>query len=245
MKKTLIQLITLTLLLGTAEIVKATSFTFDSVPSAFPRAAQAVFDISGTTLTVTLTNTSTADVLFTNELLTAVFFNINGVGALTPVSALLNIGSTVLSGWPNGGGNVGGEWAYGSGLVGAPGGATEGISSSGFGIFGAGNFPAGATPLTTPPPSLGGGEYAITSAGDNLSTHNSADADPSANPIIKNSVGFTLTGDFTKFTDISNVSFQYGTDLSEPNVPVPEPGILVLLGIALSAVGLASRLFKI
>jgi hypothetical protein len=48
--------------------------------------------------------------------------------------------------------------------------------------------------------------------------------------------------------NITDVRFQYGTALTEPNfpgtelpkVPVPEPGILILLGIAMSAIGAAS-----
>src|SRR5262249_19810519 len=109
------------------------------------RAASAYFDQQGANLIVTLTNTSAADVLAPDRVLTAVFFNLTGAPALTPVSAILNAGSVV---WfdPDGqpaGGVVGGEWAYGSNLSG--GGLdqsyTSAISSSGFGLFGGANFP--------------------------------------------------------------------------------------------------------
>ncbi len=49
--------------------------------------ASANFNLTGNVLTVTLTNTSAADVLVPTDVLTAVFFN--GNGTLTPVSALL------------------------------------------------------------------------------------------------------------------------------------------------------------
>jgi hypothetical protein len=101
-------------------------------------AASATFDIVGGQLQIVLTNTSAADVMVPAQVLTALFFDIPGV-TLTPVSAALTAGSTVYFG-PDGGGNVGGEWAYASGLTGAPGSAALGASSSGFGLFGSGNF---------------------------------------------------------------------------------------------------------
>ena len=205
-------------------------------------AASADFSASGTDLVVVLTNTSVFDVLTPSDVLMAVFFDIDGVGSLTPGSALLTGGSTVFFG-PDGGGNVGGEWAYASGLVGAPAGATEGISSSGFGLFGNANF--GGSNLDGPT-AVNGGNYGITSAGDNTATGN---AEVTGNvPLIKNEVTFTLSGlppgfDPEDPTNITNVSFQYGTALGgSPPQPclgscqppiVPEPSSLVLLGSGL------------
>src|SRR5262245_50196752 len=60
------------------------------------RSAQAEFTVSGSNLTITLTNTSLNDVLMPSDVLTAIFFNLVGVGPLTPVSALLSGGSTVF-----------------------------------------------------------------------------------------------------------------------------------------------------
>jgi len=213
----------------------ATPITFTG--SSGGLSASASFEVIGSNLRVVLTNTSSADVLVPANVLTGLFFDLNGVGALTPVSALLSGGSTVFFG-PNGGGNVGGEWAYASGIA-APGGATEGISSAGLGLFGAFNF--GGSDLT-PPTAVNGLNYGITSAGDNTATGN---AEVTGNvPLIKNQVTFTLSGipaGFQLDGDIAVVSFQYGTALTEPNVTVPEPGTLLLLGSGLIGLAVYSR----
>jgi hypothetical protein len=199
------------------------------------RAASAHFDQQGTNLVVTLTNTSTHDVLVPADVLTAVFFNIAGLPTLTPVSAVLNGGSTV---WfdPDGqpaGGVVSGEWAYRSNLSG--GGLDQsysaGISSSGFNLFGASNFPG---PDLDDPSAVNGLNYGITSAGDNMATGNSKVT--GGEPLIKNSVVFTLSG-LAGFTltegSIGDVRFQYGTSLGEGHLssprPAPAPSTVALL----------------
>src|SRR5690349_13258057 len=78
--------------------------------SAGSLSASARFENLGGNLVVTLTNTSGNDVLVPADVLTSLFFDISTGETLTPVSALLG-GATVFYG-PNGGGNVGGEWAY-------------------------------------------------------------------------------------------------------------------------------------
>ncbi|WP_183353504.1 XDD4 family exosortase-dependent surface protein [Geomonas silvestris] len=210
----------------------ATTFT---ATDTFGRSAEAIFSVSGTNLQVTLANTSNADVMDPTFVLTALFFS--GANGLTPISALLPTGTVVFNG-PSNGGNVGGEWAYGSGFTTAPHGATAGISSSGLspsGLFGQPNFNG---PNLGGPKSLDGLQYGITSAGDVFSTPGVGDL--ANNALIKNSVVFTLGGLAANFdiNSISNVSFQYGTDIANANItppqgptPVPEPGTLLLLGI--------------
>ena len=180
-------------------------------------AASVTFSAAGGVLTVTLANTSAADVLVPADVLTAVFFDLAGP-SLTSASALLGPGSTVVYD-PDGqpvGGVVGGEWAYGAGLSGAPGGAARGISSAGFGLFGAATFPG--PELNGNAASVNGVGYGILSAGDNIATGNNGVV---GNPgvidsagLIKNSVVFTLTySGVLNEADIRNVSFQYGTAL--------------------------------
>jgi hypothetical protein len=158
---------------------------------------------------------------------------------LTPVSATLYGGSTVWFGL-DGGGNVGGEWAYVDGLSGAPNGADEGVSSAGLGLFGDANF--GGANLQGPT-AVNGGPYGITSAGDNPLTGNAAVTGGEA--LITNSVKFVLSGLPGGWTadaeHISNVSFQYGTTLLDPNIPEPTAFVLAAMGIASAGMLLRRR----
>jgi len=199
-------------------------------------AATVSFDIVGSQLQVVLSNTSTGDVLVPSDALTAVFFNIAGNPLLTRNSAISGgptyLGSTNVSG---AGTVVGGEWAYLNGLSQYS--ANSGISSSGLGIFGPGDRFPGVN--LSGPTSPNGVEYALASAGDNPATGN---AGILGEELTKASVNFLLTtASPFDLSAISNVTFQYGTDLSEGHFSgstrrsVPEPGTLVLAGLALMA----------
>jgi hypothetical protein len=211
----------------------ATPVTFTG--SSGNRSASADFSIVGGNLQVVLTNTSLFDVTVPVEVLTAVFFDLVSNPTLSRVSALLASGSTVSFGSSNGG-DVGGEWAYKAGL-GSSSPATQGISSVGLSLFGPGDR---FNPLSNlqGPASPDGLQYGITSAGDNLGTGNAPVT--GGNALIQDSVVFTLSGlpgGFDPSTAVSNVSFQYGTALTEPNIPgcrdcthvVPEPSTWIML----------------
>lgn len=206
------------------------------------RAAQASFDIVGSNLVITLTNTATHDVMNSSELLTGVYWSVSGGPlGLGRVSAALNAGSFVAGNvptpavdpLPNG---VGGEWAYRGGLSGAPGGNAYGISSSGLGLFGPGDRFPGAN--LQGPTSPDGAQYGITSAGDNTATGNGGLLNDAW---VKNSVVFTLSGLPQGFSlnQIGNVWVQYGTDLAEPSFPTP--GSLSLLVLAGAIAGRRRR----
>jgi hypothetical protein len=230
-------------------IASASPVTFTGTSGS--KAAQVTFDTSGTNLIVTLSNTSMADAMVPTDILTGVFFDINGVGALSPISAVLAAGSVVNGngGLTGPGNSVAAEWAYASGLS-APHSATEGISSSGLGLFGPPDRFDTSSNLEGPD-SPDGIQYGITTHGDNPATGNGG---ISGTGLIQWQVVLTLSGltaafDPSAANAITHVSFQYGTSLDEPNVPadhtvtvsaVPEPTSLVLLGGGLSL--LAARL---
>jgi len=195
------------------------------------RSASVTFDISGSDLCVTLTNTANTDVMVPIDVLTAVFFDISGGAvALTRTSGMLDGGSVVMydpDGQPAGS-VIGGEWAYKSALVGGPGNRSYGVSSTGLGLFGPGDRFPGADLQS--PASPDGLQYGLLSAGDNSATGNGGVT--GSGGLIMNSVKFTLGGAGSNFdlSRIHNIWFQYGTDLSEPGFPgVPEPATLALL----------------
>jgi hypothetical protein len=197
-----------------------------------PLAASVTFEANGADLVVTLTNTSPNDVLVPADVLTSVFFDALGPAlGLAPVSAILAPGSVVFFGPVGPGGDVGGEWTYRAGLVGAPLGLPYGISSAGLGLFGPPDaFPG---PVLTPPSGPDGLDYGITSAGDNPATGNAPVT--GGFPLIHNSVIFTLTGlppGFDPANSITRVWWQYGTSLSEGGFPEPATIGMLIIGLA-------------
>jgi hypothetical protein len=185
--------------------------------------ATATFQIDADMLTVTLTNSSLADVEKPAELLVGVYFDLAGNPELTPVGAYLGSGSTVLfaptadangvplEGGAYPGGDVGAEWAYNPNLCGIPGGPTYGISSWGMGgVYGNPNRFDTAGNLQGPK-GPDGPQYGITSAGDDPLTGNPEVTGQEGDALIQNEVSFVFTGLPFGFSlgRISNVSFQY------------------------------------
>jgi hypothetical protein len=202
------------------------------------RSASALFQIVGGNLKVTVTSLGTEPVgnwdgtyavsaLFFN---TTLNLNTDPSAPIAGDSGAVGPGGGVLGTIPAGD-TIGSFWAYGTGLSG-PGGATQGLLGVGLGVGGpsAGN-------LGPPPPQQVDGL-----AGSILGWNNTTGADASVTghePVVFDSIVFTLVGTGLPGSltpsDFSDVSFQYGTMTSSPNltgilvpvVPVPEPTILI------------------
>jgi len=191
--------------------------------------------LGGGFLQVSLTNTFTGDTPDQAHVLTGVFFS--GANGLNPMSATAAAGSKQWSGTnfsaPFSSSVLGTEWAYATSP--APGGATAGIVSSGYWTPGSGNF-------ASPGDMLDGSAYGLLSAG-----YAGSDLDGLQNRIyIQDAMIFVLSGFTGSLSDIGNITFQYGTALSETSLPgpvVPEPGSITLLGFGFAGF-LVYRRFK-
>ncbi len=218
-------------------------------------------------LLITLENISTYNVLNPTDVLTAVFFNINGA-TLTPVSAMLTPESEIAFPWAanldkdgdglDSEGGVGGEWGYVvdpelGDLV--PTGATHAVSAVGLGdivgphdLFPGANLDedlyVGSGDLDHPL-SPGGINYGILSFGDDwYMDKDDRQGTPNVTgtePLIWYGAIFTLSGlgtdPFDLGGNISAVAFNYGTDLNV--IPAPAASLLALMGLGL--VGLVTR----
>ena len=200
---------------------QATTFTLNDVTGGYYATAE--FTVSGTNLTLKLTNTASGDVWDPAHVLTGLFFDLVGDPTLAALSATTC--SMCVTNNPNPDPtNVGGEWAYRQATDLAFG-ANYGVSSTGLGLFGPGNTISSANLYG--PASPAGVEYGITSLNDNPTTNGGL----AGIPLISNYVVFTFSGLPAGFdpSTISNITWQYGTNLSEA---VPEPATLLLFAPA-------------
>ena len=232
----------------------ANALLFTTAPGAMAASADFVI-LPGGFLQVTLTNTGTGDPAAPGDILSGVLFNLAGNPTLSKDSAVLGAGSTVIHGPtpstdpaagapPN---SVAGEWAYTNSLNSH--GANESIYSAGY-FDGNARFPVSPGSATVGtnlqgPGSVNGIQYGITTAFDTLGNDNTG----IAAGLIQNQVVFTLDNFTGSLADISSVSFQYGTALTETNIPgtspVPDSGpTAMLLGLSLSGLGFVRRFVK-
>ena len=215
--------------------------------------ASATFAVSNLDLIVTLSNLGTFDPSVPADILTSIFFKINGDPALTPVSAQLGPDSSAIAHpLPMGfDGDVGGEWAYRNNLTGAPLGANEGLSSIGLKWFKAKDLFPGSN--LQGPKAPGGVQFGVTTIHD-LYGNNKGGLKNQG--LIQAEVIFTLADlpqgfEYTDLaTEISNVTFQYGSNLKQPDIPailgeegqIPEPSTISLVAAGLlGALTLARR----
>jgi hypothetical protein len=228
-----------------------TTFSF----SEGARSASADFNFINNNLTLTLTNTYSGSVADPVHVLQAVFFDLPGDPLLTPVSAFLGGTSDILylplfadNTNPDSnndgivdssdafGGDVGGEYVYANNL---PYFASQGISGVGYGLPGFDKshlFP----PMTNleGPEAPNGPGFGLVSAGY---LEGDGNGGVTGSPKVRNSVVFTLSGVSNfDFNDISNVSFEYGTDLAQ----VPEPSSLLLLATGMLGLGFFRKRIK-
>lgn len=202
-------------------------------------AASASFSISGSDLTINLSNDALVSPIDAAHVLTGIYFDL-GTGAMTPSSATIVSGDIAqpsecdVASNCSSLTNVGGEFSYyfNSGL--------NEIGSAGYldGNTSSGNFNG---PNLDDPVALDGVNFGIVPVGFiDYSGNGGLDGDP----LIKGVVTFVLDGVASGLTeaDISNVSFHYGTqdeysfgglDPRDPPNPIPEPGSLALLGAGL------------
>lgn len=134
--------------------------------------------------------------------------------------------------------SVGGEWAFASNISGYNG-FTMGIGSAGLDVFGNPSF--GSNNLAGPE-AVNGGQYGVTSYGDNPATNISGNA---YNPVTQNAVQFKFSSNQLAQLDLSvagalSVGFQYGTSRSNPFL-TPIPGTMALLALGFVGLGWARR----
>lgn len=193
------------------------------------RSASAVFTLTGSSLQVELTNNGTRPTLVGNDsiyVLTALFFTVPSPVTLTPVSAVLGSGSSlVTNGMSVNASELASNWVSNS----------LGISSTGLGLFGGGDKSFAADNAIagghgSPSWGIGGAGFVPGNGAGN-------------NPYVVNKMVFTLSVDGSLDLGlITGFGFQYGTSLADPLIsplsagplPVPSPAASLAGGAALA-----------
>ncbi len=216
----------------------------------FTPEGSADFSISGSTLTVTLTNTSSQEMLAIGEVLSGLFWDITDPGViLTPDLALIAPGSRLVGVGATGDMDLSSEWGYKSNVEAGSTGAgplgNHGIGSVGDINFGADTFGPRdrfdtSTNLFLPSSgSLNGVEGGMVGPNVNFGS----DGFTSQGPVVQGWDGtdtgpgqmiftFDITGGTLSDDEITNVQPLFGTD-GAPMV-IPEPATVIiwsLLGV--------------
>ncbi|HWY47844.1 MAG TPA: PEP-CTERM sorting domain-containing protein [Bryobacteraceae bacterium] len=196
--------------------------------------ASAQFDLSGSTLTITLTDTATSAnaQYLPSDILTAVYFGTTSLAALTPGTASLD-GSTIISTDLT---DVGSNWEFLGGFTPVRG-LVNGISASGLSVFGQGNF-NNCTSSTCE--NLGGINWGLVPSF--FPPSQGINGGVSGRTLVDDRVQFTLnTMPGFSLASIDSVQFQWGTSNDEFSATgmtsAPEPSTLVLVG---GGIGLAA-----
>jgi hypothetical protein len=222
-----------------ASMAFATSITFSgggtNGASGNNLSASAQFDLSGSTLTLTLTNTSISanNMYVPSDVLMAVYFGTTSLTGLAPQTASLD-GSTVVN--PDGT-DVGSNWEFLGGFSPVRG-LVNGISASGLTVFGHGNFNNCAASSTCN--NLGGINWGLVPSF--FPPPQGINGGVSGRTLVDDRLQFTLNTmpDFS-LASINNVQFQWGTSDTEFSATgtssTPEPSTLILVGggLALAA----------
>ena len=221
---------------------RAVTFTgFGTVGGLSVSAAAEFSVISANTLTLKLTNTTLGGTPTRTQLLTGVFFTIDGADpTLSLSSTALTAGSELYTAATTHTGSANLNVTGGYQLVGYPGGSFPnnsnnmafpyeyGISTVGMSGLFQGNI-------------VGNDNYAIASAGTNFGLNTFK----KALPLVMSSVTFTIPG-FNGLSDsqIGNVAFGYGSlpdAVIRSRDRVPEPGPIAMLLAAVSILGICVR----